>query len=58
MAVNFSKTFFQVNHISSFEIKEIQMSFVLGEVGWRERKLLKFKGSRKPFGQDTKAIPN
>ena len=34
------------------------MIFVLGGAGSRERKLLKFKRSRKTFAEDTKAIPS
>ena len=58
MDVNFSKTFLQVNHFSSFEIKYMSMILVLGGAGPREKKLLKVKRSRKTFVQDTKAIPN
>ena len=52
-----SKTFLQTQ---SFFIvwNQKQMIFILGKTGWRKRKLLNFKRSRKTFTQDTKAISN
>ena len=58
MLVNLSKSFLQVNHFSSFEIKHKYMIVVLGGTGSRERKLLKFKWSSNISAQDTKAASN
>ena len=54
----YSKTFLQVNHFSSFAIKDKQMIAVLGETGSREIKLPKFKRSNKISPQDKKVISN
>ena len=55
MLVNLSKSFLQVNHFSSFEIKHKYMIVVLGGTGSRE---VKFKRSSKISAQETKAISN
>ena len=57
MVTNLSKNFVQTQ---SFFIvwNEIQMLFLIGETGSRERKSLNFKKSTKTFTQDTKDISN